>query len=88
MNRRSLIKSLFTIAIAPKILAELNLETPLVAKNEFAGIIPTLLRPEYNVVNYEPGSFTLKHFHDLIKKADEQYKPKYSWYEKAPIHNG
>jgi len=26
MNRRSLIKSLFTIAVAPKVLSELNLE--------------------------------------------------------------
>ncbi len=31
MNRRSLIRSLFGIAVAPKMLAELNLETPMVA---------------------------------------------------------
>ena len=31
MNRRTLIKSLFTIAVAPKVLSEFNLEAPLVA---------------------------------------------------------
>lgn len=32
MNRRSLIKSLFIITVAPKVLAELKLDTPIVAK--------------------------------------------------------
>jgi hypothetical protein len=31
MNRRSLIKSLFTIAVAPKVLSELNLNVPFVS---------------------------------------------------------
>lgn len=44
MNRRSLIKSLFTIAVAPKILAELNLEVPMIAK-------PQLTKSLFNDLN-------------------------------------
>jgi hypothetical protein len=50
MNRRSLIKSLFTIAVAPKILTELNLDVPKVANQQLTKSLFTdlhLLVPDY-----------------------------------------
>lgn len=80
MNRRSLIKSLFTIAVAPKVLAELNLDAPKVAKNGFAGLIPTILNQESTI---RPRSFTIADFNRLIEQKDKMYKPKYYWHEQT-----
>lgn len=65
MNRRSVIKSIFTIAIAPKILSELELNSPLVQpKTEgFIGIIPSI-RDACGFHNYELGTFTMN---DLVR---------------------
>lgn len=65
MNRRSIIKSIFTIAIAPKILSELELNSPLVQpKTEgFIGIIPSIM-DTYGFHSYELGAFTMD---DLVR---------------------
>lgn len=81
MHRRSLIKCILGLTAAPKILAEMDFKPPIVANQKFKGIIPTLLSQEYTVIDYKPGNFTLKDFNELVEKYDQEYKPKYSWYE-------
>jgi len=78
MNRRSLIKCILGLAAAPKILAELDFNPPLVAVEKevgFIGLIPTILNGG-TVVEYRPGNFTLKDFNDLIRQEDMKYRSK------------
>lgn len=81
MNRRSLIKCILGLAAAPKILAELDFNPPIVAKKGAIGLIPTLLSKEYTVVEFRPGNFTINDFHKLAQDYEKMYKPKYHWHE-------
>lgn len=79
MNRKGFIKSIAMLAVAPKIIAEMEFKPPL-KSNEFKGLIPTILSQEYSVVEFVPGSFTLKDFNDIVEKYDKMYKPRNYFY--------
>lgn len=87
MNRRSLIKSLFTIAVAPKVLAELNLESPLVANDGATkGLISSLqlLTPQYYkqfVEKYGSEDFTW--WLSAYGKSMPVNSNKFFWYERS-----
>lgn len=86
MNRRSLIKSLFTIAVAPKVLTELNLGTPaasnpIVRKSLISDL--QLLTPQFYksyVEKYgnENFSWWLSTYGNSVPITEN----KYFWYEK------
>lgn len=86
MDRRSIIKSLFTIAVAPKVLAELNLEVPVVANPAPANILVSslqLLTPAYYkafVEKYGSENWTL--WLSAYGNGPMLNDNKYFWYEK------
>lgn len=84
MNRKGFLKSIAMLAVAPKIISEMEFKPPL-KSDKFKGLIPTILKEEYTVVEYAPRNFTISDFHNLVEKYDKEYKrstDKYFWFEK------
>lgn len=79
MNRRSLIKCILGVAAAPKILAELDFNPPMVAatmkgETTFDGIFPYILKQQ-NVVEYQSGDWCMTDLNEIIDNYYNNHRP-------------
>jgi len=77
MTRASFLKSLFVAPVSPKIISELDLTTKSVAEHKevvkcFGGIVE-YIESKGQIFEYNPSSFTMSDFENVIKQLSKSY---------------
>ncbi len=71
MTRGGFLKSLLMLAIAPKVLSEINITSTRQAVIGGSKGIYAYIEQNGSVVDYEPSSFRLEDFHKIIEIMDK-----------------